>query len=118
MSVKRSITIGMPLVLLIATMIFSIGCGVVGADIRLEGLNRGTINMEGKELNGLPSDKINLSLDVAAQTIKVHTTGNGTVLTLVPSGATITISGDSVTLKGLKPDQVKVEWAVKQPSPR
>ena len=68
--------------------------------------------MEGKPLAGLPSDKINLDLDVAAQTIKVRTTANGTILTLVPSGATIEISGETVSFKGLKPEQVKVEWAI------
>src|SRR3990170_4451645 len=108
MSVKRSLTISVLLVLLIATMVFSIGCGVVGADIRLEGLTLGGVAMEGKPLTGLPSDKINLDLNVAAQTIKVRTSANGTILTLVPSGATITINGDSVSFKGLKPDQVKV----------
>ena len=115
MSVRRSITISVLLVLLIATMVFSIGCGVVGAEIRLEGLTLGTVAMDGKPLAGLPSDKINLDLDVAAQTIKVRTSANGTILTLVPSGATITIDGDTVSFKGLKPDQVKVEWAVKPP---
>ena len=89
------------------------GCGVVGADIRLENLNLGALDMDGKPLSGLPSDKINISLDVAAQTIKVHTTANGTVLTVMPSGATVTVSGDTVSFKGLKPEQVKIEWAVK-----
>ncbi len=99
-------------ILLVITLVFVSSCGVVGADIRLEGLNLGTVIMEGKPIEGLPSDKINLELDVAAQTIKVRTNGNGTIITLVPSGATIEITGDTVSFKGLKPDQVKVEWAV------
>jgi hypothetical protein len=41
------------------------------------------------------------------------TSADGTVLTLVPSGGTIEIKGDSITFKGLKPEQVKVEWTTK-----
>lgn len=113
MSVKQSIKIVLLFMMLAMVLTFSSGCGVVGADIRLEGLNLGTVAMEGKPLTGLPSDKINLDLDVAVQTIKVRTSANGTILTLVPSGATIEINGDTVSFKGLKPEQVKVEWVVK-----
>jgi len=116
MSMKRTSTIVLLVMLLAITLIFISGCGVVGADIRLEGLSVGMVAMEGKPLTGLPSDKINLDLAVAAQTIKVRTSANVTILTLVPSGATIEINGDSVSFKGLKPEQVKVEWAVKPPN--
>ena len=115
MGIKRIITIVLLVMLLAMALVFAGGCGVVGADIRLEGLNLGTVAMDGKPLTGLPSDKINLDLDVGAQTIKVRTSANGTILTLVPSGATVTIDGDSVSFNGLKPDQVKVEWAVQPP---
>src|SRR3972149_8176184 len=103
MGIKRTITIVLLITLLAMVLVFASGCGVVGADVRLEGLNLGAVSMEGKPLTGLPSDKINLVLNVAAQTIKVRTSANGTVLTVVPSGATITINGDSVSFKGLKP---------------
>jgi hypothetical protein len=96
-----------------AGTLFLSGCGVVGSDIRLEGLNLGRVDMEGKTISGLPSDKINLDLDVAAQTIKVAVGPDETVITVLPSGGSIHIKGDSVALKGLKPDQVKVEWAAK-----
>ena len=110
-NMKRNIVVIL-VVILLAMMLISISsCGVVGANIRLESLNLGTVAMDGKPLTGLPSDKINLNLTVAAQTIKVSTTANETILTLVPSGGTIRISGDTVSFKGLKPDQVKVEWA-------
>ena len=110
---KRTIIIVLLVTLLAMVLVVASGCGVVGADVRLEGLNLGTVAMDGKPLTGLPSDKINLDLDVAAQTVKVRTSANGTILTLVPSGATIEINGDTVSFKGLKPEQVKVEWAVK-----
>ena len=112
---KRTNAIVLLVISLAMTLILFNGCSAIGADLRLEKLDLGAVAMEGKPLNGLPSDKINLVLDVAAQTIKVHTSANGTVLTIVPSGATITIDGDKVSFAGLKPDQVKVEWAVKPP---
>ena len=99
--------------LLSAGTILLSGCGVVGSDIRLEGLNLGTVQMEGKTISGLPSDKINLDLAVNAQTIKVQAGQEETVITILPSGGSIHIKGNSVILKGLKPEQVKVEWAAK-----
>jgi len=33
---------------------------------------------------------------------------------LVPSGATIEIESNNVSIKGVKPEQIKVEWAVTQ----
>ena len=110
-NMKRSISVILLVVLFAMTLIFVSGCGVVGANVRLEGLNLGTVAMDGKPLAGLPSDKINLNLAVGAQTIKVSTSGNQTVLTLLPSGGTITVDGSTVSFKGLKSDQVKVEWA-------
>ena len=101
------------LMLLAFTLTFTSGCGMVGANVRLEGLSLGTVSMEGKPLNGLPSDEINLELDVSAQTVKVQANADSTVITIVPSGGTITIKGDSVSFNGLKPEQVKVEWATK-----
>jgi hypothetical protein len=75
---KRTILIVLLVALLAATLVLISGCGVVGANIRLEGLSLGTVAMDGKPLTGLPSDKINLNLTVAAQTIKVSTSANGT----------------------------------------
>jgi hypothetical protein len=113
MNMKRAILALLLLLMLAMIAAFSVSCGVVGANVRLETLTLGTIAMEGKQLTGLPSDKINLDLDVAAQTIKVRTSANGTTLTLIPSGASIEITGDTVSFKGFKPNQVKVEWSVK-----
>jgi hypothetical protein len=112
MNLKRAAIVVSLLVTLVLITAFCNSCGVVGADLRLEGLSLGTVAMEGKPLAGLPSDKINLDLAVSAQTIKVRTTGNSTTITMVPSGAVIEITGDKVSFKGLKANQVKVEWAV------
>jgi hypothetical protein len=100
---------------LVIGLISIVGCGGVGgADVTLEGLSLGTVTMDGKPVAGLPSDKINLSLEVSARRVLVNTSANGTILTLVPSGATIEIESNNVSIKGVKPEQIKVEWAVTQ----
>ena len=103
-----------PFVLLVIALAFNAGCSSLkgGVDISLEGLTLGAITMEGKPVTGLPSDKINLLLEVSAQKVTVAYSANGTILTLKPSGATIEIKANGVSIKGIKPDQVKVEWAV------
>lgn len=113
MSMQRAVIFVLLLILLVTMLVLAGSCGVVGSDIRFEGLSLGDIAMEGKPLNGLPSDRINVDLDVAAQTIKVRTSAGSTVLTLLPSGATVEITDGSISFKGLRPNQVKVEWAVK-----
>jgi hypothetical protein len=100
---------------LVIGLISLVGCGLAGgADVTLEGLSLGTVTMDGKPVAGLPSDKINLSLEVSAQRVLVNTSANGTIITLVPSGATIEIESNNVSIKGVKPEQIKVEWAVTQ----
>lgn len=81
-----------------------------GASLKLEGLTLGTLSMEGKEVSGLPSEKVNLMLDVSARSIIVSSDSEGIVLTAEPSGATVEITGDGVSIKGLKPEKIKVEW--------
>ncbi len=100
------------LVLLVG--LFNVGCGIGGgADIRLEGLSLGTVTMEGKPVTGLPSDQINLLLEVSAQSVLVRTSANGTTtLTISPSGATIEIGVNGVSITGVNPEQIKVEWAI------
>jgi hypothetical protein len=96
--------------------LFSVGCGIGGigggANIRLEGLSLGAVTMDGKPVTGLPSDKISLLLEVSAQNVLVRTSADGiTTLTISPSGGTIEIKADGVSIKGIKPEQIKVEWA-------
>jgi hypothetical protein len=93
------------------------GCGssnlsnVGGADLRLEGLTLGTVSMEGKPVEGIPSTAVNLLLDVSARTIVVTSTEDGGVLlTAEPSEATVEISKDGVSIKGIDSEDIKVEW--------
>ena len=99
-------------ILLIRTVAFTTGCSFGGTNIRLEDVSLGTVTMEGRPIEGLPSDKVNLLLNVSAQEIKVAPTASGSILTLSPSGATIEINSDVVSIMGLGPEQIKVEWVV------
>ena len=101
-------------ILLVITLALSVGCVMRGADISLGDLTLGTVTMDGKPVAGLPSQKINLLLQVSAQKVLVNTTAEGTILTLVPSEATIEIKANGVSIKGVKPEQIKVEWAVSE----
>ncbi len=116
-NVKRVISVIGLFAALGVLLVIGVSCSAVGANIRLEKLSLGAIALDGKPIDGLPSREVNLNLDVAAQTIKVSTSVNGTVLTILPSGATIEVDGDSISLKGLKSDQVKVEWSVPTTAP-
>ena len=105
--------IGIIVFILLTTMVgTTIGCEAGGTDIRLEGVSLGTVTMEGKPVEGLPSDKVNLLLDISTQEISVAFGADGTVLTLSPSGATLEINSSGISIRGLKPEQIKVEWVV------
>lgn len=111
MSVKR--TVGIILfALLTVTLAFNTGCNAGGANIRLEGLSLGTVTMDGKPVEGLPSEKIDLLLEVSAQEIAIKYGADGTILTLNPSGATVEITADGISIHGITPGQAKVEWVV------
>ncbi len=111
MSMKRIIGI-LVSTLLAVTLVFSTGCGVGGTNIRLQGVSLGTVAMDGKLIQGLPSEKIDLLLEVSAQEITVNYSADGAILTFSPSGATLEITASGILISGIKPEQVKVEWAV------
>ena len=94
------------------TLALNSGCNVGGANIRLEGISLGTITMNGKPVQGLPSDKIDLLLQVATKEITVKYDADGAVLISSQSGATVEIKAGSILISGIKSEQIKVEWAV------
>jgi len=101
--------------LLISTvLIFGAGCKGnekdTGADIRIEDVSLGGIGIEGRPISGLPSDKITLLLDVSADEIKVGYNDNGVKPTVDPSGATIEIKEGGISIKGVEPEQLRIEW--------
>ncbi len=100
------------IVLLIGGLVASLGCEMArgGADISLEGVTLGAMAMEGKPLAGLPSQKVNILLKVGADKVSVKTDSTGVTLSLSPSGATVEIGNQGVAIKGVKPEQIEVEW--------
>ena len=107
MSIKGTIGI------ILLTMILAFtGCNVGGANIRLKGVSLGAIVMNEKPVEGLPSEKIDLLLEVSAREITVEYSPDGAIVTLSPSGATLEIKASGILINGIKPEQIKVESAV------
>ncbi len=109
---KQTTTIVLACILLAITLAFSIGCNISGTSIRLEKMSLGTVTMDGKPIQGLPADKIDLLLQVATNEITIKYDAGRTTLTLNPSGATIEINASGILINGMKPEQVKMEWVV------
>jgi hypothetical protein len=91
-------------------LISNLGCNATGADVYLEGVTIGSISVEGKEVSGLPSQKVNLFLNVNASKITISTSGEETTIELSPSGATIVSGPDGITFSGVEPEQVEIKW--------
>ena len=89
----------------------NLSCGSTGcADVYLEGITIGSVSVEGKPVTGLPSQKVNLLLNVNANRITISTTGEETTIKLSPSGATIVTGPDGISFTGVKPEQVEIKW--------
>jgi hypothetical protein len=96
--------------LLTLGLIANLGCGTTGADVYLEGVTIGDVSVEGKPISGLPSQKVNLFLNVNANKITISTVGGDTTIKLSPSGATIVSSPNGITFSGVKSEQVEIKW--------
>ena len=105
------------LLLLISGLIASLGCGDVvrgGAKVVLEGVSVGSMALEGKPLQGLPSQKVNIVLKVSANEVRVKYANNETIITLKPSGATVVIGSAGASFTGIESDQVEIEWQTEE----
>ena len=101
------------LVLLIFGLIACLGCGTArgGADIYIEGISIGSVSMEGKPVTGLPSQKVNLVLNVNANKITISESDGETTIKCSPSGATIIISEpDGTTFTDVDPEDIEMKW--------
>jgi len=115
MSIKQTVIAALVLAWLVLISAFSAGCNIGSTSIRLEGMSLGAVTMDNQPIQGLPSDKIDLLLQVDINEIVVTHDADRTTLTLNPSGATVEIAGSGIVINGIKPEQVKVEWAVTEP---
>ena len=96
------------LFMLIAGLAVSLGCdSLTGAQVYLEGV---TMSMDGKVISGLPSQKADVALKVSVKKVSISTSGSDTVIKLSPSGATIVVGPDGITISGLEPEQIEMKW--------
>ncbi|MFC2050041.1 hypothetical protein ACFLTN_02555 [Chloroflexota bacterium] len=92
-------------------LIANLSCGSTGcADVYLEGVTIGSMSVEGKPLGGLPSQKVDVVLNVNANRVTISTNGEDTIIKLSPSGAVIVSSPSGITFTGVEPEQVEIKW--------
>jgi len=101
------------LALLITGLAAGLGCDAAqgsGAEIWLEGVNTGSMSADGKPISGLPSQQANIVLKVSAKKITISTAGDDTILDLSPSGGSIIVSPDGISLVGIDQDKIELKW--------
>ena len=87
------------------------GCSSYGgADVYLEGVNIGSVSMEGKPVTGLPTQNVNIVLKTNASKVSISQSGGKTTIKLQPSGAVITSGADGISFSNVESSQVKIEW--------
>jgi len=92
-------------------LISNLRCGSTGcADVYLEGVTIGSMSVEGKPLSGLPSQKVDVVLNVNANRITISANGEDTTITLSPSNAVIVSTPNGITFTGVNPEQVEIKW--------
>jgi len=95
----------------LALLPVSISCSNYGGvDIYLEGVNIGSVSVEGKPITGLPSQNVNIVLKTNANKVMVSQSGGKTTIKLPPSSAVITSGPDGISFTGVEPDQVEFQW--------
>ena len=100
------------LALLVTFLVLNLGCGGGAgcADVYLEGITIGSVSVEGKPVTGLPSQKVNIVLNVNANKINISTAGGKTTIKLSPSDTIIITGPDGISFTGVKPEQVDIKW--------
>jgi hypothetical protein len=96
--------------LLMLGFIASLGCGATGADVYLEGVTIGSVTVAGKPVTGLPTQTVNVMLNVNANKITVTAAGGETTIKVSPSGATIVSGPNGIIFTGVKPEQIEIKW--------
>jgi hypothetical protein len=111
---NNRIVLKLLLPLLLITMLFILtGCDSLvrgGAEVVLEGVNMGTLSMEGKPVQGLPTGKINLVIKVPTNRVTITSTEDGMIVRLSPSEAVITKGVDGLSITGVEPDEIEMRW--------
>jgi len=98
-------------VLITVGLIANLSCGSAGcADVYLEGVSIGSVTVAGKPVTGLPTQTVNVLLNVNANKITISASGGETTIKISPSGATIVSGPNGITFAGVKPEQVEIKW--------
>jgi len=98
-------------VLITVGLIDNLSCGSAGcADVYLEGVSIGSVTVAGKPVTGLPTQTVNVLLNVNANKITISASGGETTIKISPSGATIVSGPNGITFAGVKPEQVEIKW--------
>ena len=96
-------------------LVANLGCGTTGcADVYLEDVTIGSMSFEGKPLSGLPSQKVDVILNVNANRVTMSTNGEDTIIKLSPSNAVIVSNPSGITFTGVKPEQIEIKWQAKE----
>jgi outer membrane lipopolysaccharide assembly protein LptE/RlpB len=99
--------------LLIAMLFILTGCDSLvrgGTEVVLEGVSMGTLSMEGKPVQGLPTGKIDLVIKVPTNRVTITSTEDGMIVRLSPSEAVITKGASGLSITGVEPDEIEMRW--------
>ena len=94
------------LLLLITTLFILAGCD----SLVREGISMGTLSMEGKPVQGLPTGKIDLVIKVPTNRVTITSTEDGMIVRLSPSEAIITKGPGGLSITGVEPDEIEMKW--------
>jgi hypothetical protein len=109
----RDFTVKVTMVLLLAMLlVIAPACDVIrgGATVHLNNVNIGGLSQDGKPIEGIPTGTVDIVLKVAADEVIIQSTDNGAVITLQPSGAIIKSGPDGMTITGVDPDKIDMQW--------
>src|SRR4030042_806909 len=87
-----------------------VSCHLISTCSGFTPVNIGSMSIEGKPLSGLPSQKVDVVLNVNANRITISKTGEATTIKLSPSNAIIVSTPNGITFTGVKQEQVEIKW--------
>lgn len=100
--------IWIPILLTLAVLLtFSCNAVGIGTEVRLEGVS---MYLDGKLISGLPSQKADIVLNVPLSGITISSAGSETIIKLKPGDAAITLKPDGISITGIDPQKIKIEW--------
>ena len=116
MNKKILLSIAAAVVLLIVIGTIS-GCDAVrgGAEVHLQNVNAGSFTQSGKTITGIPTGNIDAVLKVNTDKIYINSTSSGFEIRLGPSNAVITTGPDGISITGVTPDQIDLQFATPTP---